>query len=186
MCRDPAAHSALAVREVHVTPAGERANDDRWHRTQPRTRPQSASRAELLTPHVATVPRDVREQRRGAHKRSLVTHTRAKTQSDGNAQTRTCAHNGTRASRDARARTQRARTQMRTNTQMNTYTNSHAHCTHTHTHMLARLHTPKNPVEDQAHPRYPLVPPSTPTVLAPRRHRVGSPHYRARALPSTR
>ncbi len=170
MCPPRPAHSALRVRLVQVTPASNVREPGRWHRTQPRARDRRcAARAELLIPHVATVRWEgahsaaAHKHARYTHTHPLATHTRAKTQSDGNAQTRTCAHNGTRASTDARARTQRARTQMRTNTQMNTYTNSHANCTHTHTHMLARTRAPKD-LSNPVHPRYPLVPPSTPAV----------------------
>ncbi len=68
---------------------------------------------------------------------------------------------GTHTRTETRARTH-ARTQMNTNAQMSSSTQAHAQ--RAHTHILAQARAPKNPVEDPAHPRYPLVPPSTPAV----------------------
>jgi hypothetical protein len=94
----------------------------------------------------------------------FATHTCAKTQSDGNA--RTHAHALTKARVHARTRAH-ARS-MHARTQMNTHTNADAHCTHTHilAHILAqsRARAPKKPVQDPAHPQYPLVPPRCPLV----------------------
>jgi hypothetical protein len=141
VCSDRAAHGAVAVRHVQVTPAAERAR-------QP---------AELLIPH--------------EHAHALTeARTRART----------------------RARKHAARTrQMNTNTQMSTRTNAHAHCTHTRIDSHARA--PETPVEDPAHPPYPLNPLGNPvrtppycvgTASAPRRHHVGAASGpRAWALP---
>jgi hypothetical protein len=122
-CR--AAHDALAVRLVQVTPAGERA-------------PQSAGRAERNRARAAATRGAGRAINTASRRRAMGgrAQTRARYTHARNCnpmQSHEPAHALTQARIHARthARTHHARLQMDTNTQMGTRTNAHAHGTHT-------------------------------------------------------
>ncbi len=185
MCPSRAAHGALRVRLVQVTPAADAREPGRWHRTQPRTRGRNARRGSsykyrkspLCDGRTRTAPGRARTF--ATHTRR--THTRAKVQSAENARTHAHALTKPRAHRRTRVRTHKhpLHTQMHTHTQP---------CTHTrslHANARARAHTSYGPLEDPV----PLKN-AVRTTPVPRRHRFGTAsaprRYRARALPRTR
>jgi hypothetical protein len=169
VCEPRAAHPALAVRHVQVTPAADAREPGRLHRTQPRARGRAIN--------TANVPRGYARRRsapaRSLHTRARVCYTRAKMQSDGNARTHAHLLTPARVHGHARkhpcARTQHARTQMNTNTQMRALTQLHT--------LIAR--TCSRTSEPRRGPSTPTVPPSSPVgqrelCVIPRRCRVGT------------
>ena len=148
VCPYRAPHGALAVRHVHVTPAADARALGRWNRTAT-TRARRPTRGAGRAINTARRRRAVggRMQRREAHAHARYTHTHA---------------------RGIAIRWKRTNTHMRS--QRHTYTHRHAR-THTNEHKHTNEHTRKrtrslhadaHAREDPAHPRYPLVPPSTP------------------------
>jgi hypothetical protein len=128
-CACRAAQSALDVRLVHVTPAPKRARARPIApNTTTRARPQSAARAELLTPQVAAVRWEgarsaaAHAHTRYTHTQTLATHTRSlRTRARRCNPTET--HENTHALTQARIHAQtraHARTRMNTNTRMST------------------------------------------------------------------
>jgi hypothetical protein len=149
---DRPAHGALAVRHVHVTPAADRARQPAGRAERNRARGRNARRGPSYK-YRKPPPWDGRARTAPRRTHALATHTRE----DAIRWKRTNLH--TRSQRHAYTHA-RARTQMDTNTHMSTHANAHAHWTHTRMHAHARA--PKTPVEDPAHPWYPL---SIPLVL---------------------
>ncbi len=108
VCPYRAAHSALAVRLVQVTPAANPREPGQWHRTATtRARPQRAARAERLIRQVLAVRWEgacSREAHARAHSSlTRAVHARAHRRTKRRAQTHTRTRAHTRASADTRA-----------------------------------------------------------------------------------